>query len=866
MKIELAAHSGYCFGVKQSLETAGSVLENEKRTVYACGPLIHNEAVMKEFEERGLHFIEDQIEAAEGSVVIVRSHGEGRAFFEKAKNRNLEIIDATCPFVKRIHNLVKGAYEDGYKIVVAGDRGHPEVQGINGWCGDEAVIINSIAEASEIRGEKIFAVSQTTAIRERFDGIIKTLLDGGNEVVVNNTICDATVRRQDSCRETAAKVDAMLVLGGKNSANTRKLYEISKLSCKKTYFIEIIADLPLKELAKCNTIGIAAGASTPERMIKEVIANMTGNAGNIEQTERNSMLDFMEEIEKSLRLPRAGEIVTGTVIQLSNREVIINLGCKKDGVIPKDEITLESGQTLLELFKEGDEVQAKVLKTDDGDGNILLSKKKVVINEHWEDINRAYEEKSILEAKVVKEVNGGVIAVFKEIYGFIPLSQLSDRFVEKADEFINKVLPVRVTRVDQKRNKVVFSHKSVLVEERQKRLQEIWDSLHIGDVIEGTVMRFTDYGAFVDIGGIDGLLHISEISWGKLKHPQEVLKIGEKINVKILSIVKEKEKISLGYKQNQPEPWSVIDDKFTVGQIIHGKAVQIKDYGVFVELEPGLDGLVHISEIAYKRVNNISDEITVGQDVTAKILEIDRDRKRISLSIKEAAPRLEDIEADDDELAAEADDASELVEEITADDVFAEADAPEGDETPADDAAVGDVSAEADAPADAADDVSAEADAAEDASPASDAVSAETEAPADAAIAEAVSDTAGAADALADEAAVGEVDAETVEVADAVEDVETAGEAAIETIADGVDADVSAGSVADADAVADADSAADADAAAVAEAEAAETTDAAETTVAADEVAASAAAADAAAASETEPDADVSDETNAASL
>jgi 4-hydroxy-3-methylbut-2-enyl diphosphate reductase len=247
----------------------------------------------------------------------------------------------------------------------------------------------------------------------------------------------------------------------------------------------------------------------------------------------------------------------------------------------------------------------------------------------------------------VKEVKGGVIAVFKEVSGFIPLSQLSDKFIDKADEFIGKTVPVKVTRVDQKRNKVVFSHKAFLSEERQKKVQQIWDSLHVGDVVDGTVMRFTEYGAFVDIGGIDGLLHISEISWGKLKHPQEALKIGEKIQVKILSMNTEKGKISLGLKQNRPEPWTVIDEKYQVGQIINGKIVQIKDYGAFVELEPGLDGLVHISEIAYKRVTNIADEISVGQEVTAKILEIDKDRKRISLSIKETLepPTAEEKEA-----------------------------------------------------------------------------------------------------------------------------------------------------------------------------------------------------------------------------
>ncbi len=302
------------------------------------------------------------------------------------------------------------------------------------------------------------------------------------------------------------------------------------------------------------------------------------------------------------------------------------------------------------MFKLGDVVEAKVLKTDDGDGNILLSRKKVEISEHWNEIIKAYEDKSFVTAKVIREVKGGVIAAYKEVTGFIPMSQLNDRYVEKADEFIGKTLTVKVTRVDQKRNKAVFSHKAYLAEEKSKKIAEIWSSINVGDTVEGTVMRFTDYGAFVDIGGIDGLLHISEISWGKLKHPQEALKIGQKINVKILSMNEEKGKISLGLKQNTPEPWSVINENYQVGQVVEGKVVQIKEYGAFVELEPGLDGLVHISEIAHKRVTNIADEISIGQMVNAKILEIDEEKRRISLSIKETldAPEAE-APAEDEE-------------------------------------------------------------------------------------------------------------------------------------------------------------------------------------------------------------------------
>lgn len=367
-----------------------------------------------------------------------------------------------------------------------------------------------------------------------------------------------------------------------------------------------------------------------------------------------TMDDLMEDIDKSLRLPRNGEVVTGKVHQVNDGEVIVNLGCKKDGILPINEVSLEEGQTLADVFKVDDEVQAKVIKTDDVDGGILLSKKKLEISANWGEIVKALEDKTVLEVKVTRTVNGGVIAEYKEVYGFIPLSQLSDHYVENAEEFVGQTMEVRVSRVDQRRNRAVFSHKMFLNEEREKLIAEIWEKLNVGDIVEGTVMRFTDYGAFVDIGGIDGLLHISEISWGKLKHPQEVLSIGDKINVKVLSMNAEKGKISLGLKQTTPEPWSIIDEKYEVGQVIEGRILQIKEYGAFVELEPGLDGLVHISEVAHKRVGNIADELSVGQVVKAKILEIDKDRKRISLSIRETLdPAAEEQAAPEAEAEAE---------------------------------------------------------------------------------------------------------------------------------------------------------------------------------------------------------------------
>lgn len=629
-----ADHSGFCFGVREAIEKAEKAADQCQGSIYSCGSLIHNKLVTEKLARKGIQVIQSPLEAEAGSTVIVRSHGEGKNFYEIAEQRRLKLIDATCPFVARIHDLVRTAKEKGKQVVIVGDENHPEVQGINGWCGDSAIIVSSPQEAERITEDDLFVVAQTTIRSSVFDQVLRALEETGKTFSLTNTICHATSNRQKSCMETAKKVELMLVLGDTQSSNTKKLYDISKKYCTNTHFVENIKDLPLKEVEKCNRIGVAAGASTPECLIKEVIANMSENTLE-NNNEMNSMDALMDEIEKSLRLPRSGEIVTGKVHQVTNREIIVNLGCKKDGIIPLDEITLEGDQKLTDLYQEGDEIQAKVVKTDDGDGSILLSKKKLEVGEHWDEINQALEDKSIIEVKVVRPVNGGVIATYKEVSGFIPLSQLSDRYVENAEEFVGQTLPVRVSRVDQRRGKAVFSHKMHLNDEKNKRIAEIWEGLSVDDVVEGTVMRFTDYGAFVDIGGIDGLLHISEISWGKLKHPQEVLNIGDKIKVKVLSMNSEKGKISLGLKQNQPEPWSVINDKYEVGQVVRGKVVQIKEYGAFVELEPGLDGLVHISEVAHKRVGNIADELNVGQDVSAKILEIDQDRRRISLSIKE---------------------------------------------------------------------------------------------------------------------------------------------------------------------------------------------------------------------------------------
>ena len=668
MEIIRAEHSGFCFGVDRAINLAFTEAEKHASAkdgtgrLFTCGHLIHNSAVVSRLESMGVKMIGSLSEAEEGDTVIVRSHGEPREFYEEAERRGIRLVDTTCVFVKKIHDIVSEAHEAGRPVIMVGDRNHQEVRATCGWCGYEAEVIGNAEEAAEyVSGHKNadipVIVCQTTIKAELLEDILSEFDRAGKTYDVRRTICNATRDRQESCRQLARQVDMMVVVGDKHSSNSGKLYEIAKNNCENSIFIENADDKLLKQASKSNKIGLIAGASTPEWIIKEVISSMSENV--TKNMEQNPMMDFMDDIEKSLRLPKPGDVIDGKVDQVMDDAVIVNMGCKKDGILRADEVVLEEGQKLSDVFKEGDDIQAKVIKSDEGEGGILLSKKRLVAVENYTELEEAMENKDVINVKLVRAVNGGVIAAYKEITGFIPMSQLSDRYVENADEFLGQNVDVRVIRVDTKRNRAVFSRKTVLVEEKRKAVAEIWSNLNVGDVVEGKVMRFTDYGAFVDIGGVDGLLHISEISWGKLKHPEEVLKIGDIINVKILSLNEEKGKISLGLKQTQPEPWTLVGDKYQVGDVLDGKVVQTKEYGAFVELEAGLDGLVHISEIANKRVENVSDELKVGETVKVKIMEIDPEKRRISLSIKAALP--EEEAAPEEEAPAE--EAAEVAEE-----------------------------------------------------------------------------------------------------------------------------------------------------------------------------------------------------------
>ena len=632
MKIILARNAGYCFGVKEAMQKTFNAVDLHKdKQIYTYGPLIHNPQVVQKLESMGVQSIDD-IQDGKNSIVIIRSHGIPLEVYEKAKANHVEIIDATCPFVRKVQRIVHEYHQKGYSIVIIGDPNHPEVIGINGWCENKAHILNHVSQVESLPFmDKLCIVAQTTITSELWNAIVEELEHKAAVVEPFNTICIATRERQSSCASVAQQVDAMIVIGGYHSSNTQKLLQISEKYCKYTYHVETAEDLPMDILKKMNKIGVTAGASTPDWIIKEAIEKMSSMDQN-----NNEMMNMMEEIENSLRVPRRGQTIKGKVIHVTDSEIMVNIGYKSDGIIPKQEISNDLSVNPRELVKEGDEIEVYVLKTDDGEGNVLLSKKRIDAEKGWETLGEAVSKGTTLQAKVVEVVKGGVIAVINELRGFIPASQLSTSYVNNLNDFLGKQLAVNVIDFNRDKRKIVFSHRSVLEKENVEKRRALWQNIQKGNVIEGEVKRLTNFGAFVDIGGIDGLIHISDLSWGRISQPSEVVKVGDHIKVVVLDFDQDKNKISLGLKQITQEPWENIHKKYNAGDIVEGKVVRLADFGAFVELEPGLDGLVHISQISNKHIAKPSQEVHIGQKVNVKILEINEEAKRISLSIKEA--------------------------------------------------------------------------------------------------------------------------------------------------------------------------------------------------------------------------------------
>ncbi|NMB27136.1 MAG: bifunctional 4-hydroxy-3-methylbut-2-enyl diphosphate reductase/30S ribosomal protein S1 [Tissierellia bacterium] len=626
MRIYIAEHAGYCFGVKKAVDMAiETIKDSENIATYSLGPLVHNYQVVNMLSKDGLKVI-DKVDELDSGKIIVRAHGIPYNIQKKVEDLDLELIDCTCPFVKSVHRKVEEYNNNGYKIIIIGDREHPEVIGINGWCNNEGIIVNNEEEARKIPYyDKICIVSQTTNTLEKFECLSNILNNKGGEVKIFNTICNATNLRQKACGELAKKVDAMVVIGGYHSSNTNKLVEISNRYCNNVYHIEVSEDLPLQKLVKFNTIGITAGASTPDWIIKEVVDTMNNINNN----------EIMEAIENSLVKIHKGDIVKGKVIYVTENEVMVNINYKSDGIINREELSNDPEVRPKDLFKEGDEIEVYIVKLDDGEGNVVLSTRRLKAIKSWEELEEVYENKEEVECKVLTDVKGGLSVLVNGITGFMPASQISIKYVNDLTVYKGKTLTAKLIDFDKYKKRIILSSKEVEKEKLEKKREELWDSLEVDKIIDGQVERLTNFGAFVDIGGLDGLIHISDLSWYRINHPSEVVSEGDKIQVQVLGFDKEKNRISLGLKQTLPKPWDVFIKNRQIGDIVSGKVVNLLDFGAFVRLEEGVDGLVHVSQISKEHVNKPSDKLEIDQEVKVKIIDINEDDKRISLSIKE---------------------------------------------------------------------------------------------------------------------------------------------------------------------------------------------------------------------------------------
>ncbi len=641
MQLRLAKSAGFCYGVKRAVELAQSLAGGER--VYTLGALIHNPQMVAMLDAQGVHPVESIEGIPPRSSVITRSHGVVPEELRALEQMGCRVYDATCPHVKRIHDMADAARRAGRPVIVVGAREHPEVCGTLGWAGPGARALDTLEEARSIEQmDEALIVAQTTFPEARFDEICAALKARIRRPAIEKTICPATRIRQAEAARIASQADAMIVVGGRNSSNTRKLYELCLGICPRTYLVETARELPDLPVRARYIIGLTAGASTPDCTFKEVVTRMndiekqeqviesTAPAQEPQAaTESTSEADFMADVEKTLVQIRPGQTITGTVVQITDDEVCVNVGYKADGLVKKSDLSSTD-------VKIGDEIEVEVVKVNDGEGNVLLSQRNIVNRKHWDEIVAKYEAGEFVDGVGKEAVKGGLIATVTGIRTFIPASQLSLRYVEKIEEFVGKEMKLKIIEVDKAKKRIVASRKAVLLAEEAERKKAIWATLEVGSIVKGIVRRLTDFGAFVDIGGVDGLVHVTDLSWGRVRHPSDVVSVGQEIDVKILNLDPEKERISLSYKQTQPRPWDVAAEKYPVGSIVEGKVVRIAAFGAFVELEPGLDGLVHISQCALTRINKVEDAVHEGDIIRVKVLDVNTEARRISLSIREA--------------------------------------------------------------------------------------------------------------------------------------------------------------------------------------------------------------------------------------
>jgi len=642
---KIAESAGFCFGVSRSVELAESVLDEYKQC-YCLGQLIHNNDVVKRLSDKGLVVIDQPNQLTENSHVIIRSHGVSESTYKVLENNKVIIHDATCPKVSHIHKIVKNASEEGRKVIIIGMRDHPEVEAIVGWCNDCLVfespdfLENWLLDNQNLKDFPFTVVCQTTQTKENFNSCVNIIKKICTNAKIFDTICNATFTRQNEAKELSTECDAMIVIGDKHSANSKHLAEICRLNCDNVQFIASAAELDVTKISNASIVGLTAGASVPTWLIKEVSDKMSDEIKE---------LSFDEMLEESLKTTiYNGDTVTGTVVAITNTEINVDLGCKYSGFIPTNEFT-DDGIKVEEAVKVGDQIQAKVVRVNDVEGTAQLSKRRLDAAKSWDDIEDASANGTVVEGTVVEENKGGVVVNVKGARIFVPASQTGLPREAEMKELLKKKVRLVVTEVNRSRKRVVGSIKRVTQAERRVASDAIWNEIEVGKKYNGVVKSMTKFGAFVDIGGIDGMVHVSELSWSRISDPSEVLSVGQEIEVYVISFDKEKRKISLGYKDPNGNPWTVFTTKYNLNDVASVKIVKLMPFGAFAEVVPGVDGLIHISQMADRRIGKPEEVLAVGDVVDAKITAVDEERKKVSLSIRALSePEQEEVVAEEE--------------------------------------------------------------------------------------------------------------------------------------------------------------------------------------------------------------------------
>lgn len=633
MSLETAQTAGFCFGVRRAVDLAER--EAAKRPIYALGEIIHNAHEIRRLAARGVRTAQRLEEIPDGAPVLIRAHGVAREVFERLREKGCEVFDATCPFVAKIHRIAERESAAGRLVAIVGTEGHPEVEGIRGWCRESAVFEDSASlekalKSDKLDCERVSLLAQTTVNREVWNKSAEIIKKECTNSKIFDTICNATDERQMEARLLAGKSDMMIVIGDKKSSNTKRLYEISRSLCPCVLLVEDATELKaaMAGFTRAERIAITAGASTPAWIIKEV-SNMMSEEIKIENGE-----DFAAMLEESFKTLYNGEKVTGTVVAISATDVQVDLGVKHTAYIPMDELSDDPGYKVEENIKPGDEIEAIVVRVNDVEGTVTLSKKKVDHLKGWESIEAAKEEHTVVEGAIVEENRGGVVATAFGVRVFIPASQTGVPKDEPMAQLLKTRQSFYITEINRQRKRVVGSIRAVQQEARKAAAEKVWETIEVGSSYNGTVKSLTSYGAFVDIGGVDGMIHISELSWGRIKHPSEVVSIGDQVNVFVIGLDRENKKISLGYKREEDNPWSIFKTNYEVGDTANVKILKFMPFGAFAEIVPGVDGLIHISQIADHRIAKPDEALTIGQEVEAKIIDINDEKKKVSLSIR----------------------------------------------------------------------------------------------------------------------------------------------------------------------------------------------------------------------------------------